>query len=108
VPIDGPSGAYNDDRERIEGSEPEKSWSNAGRPADRQPAEIRSRGEYYEALRTVNMRVATTEGPESAANTVRTRPAWDSQSAGDHPDPPPLESLRVAPERAGHILDGDR
>jgi Bacterial EndoU nuclease len=112
VAIDGPSGAYDDDPERGGGPKPEKGHEHgrpdASHPADRQPAEVRSRAEYYEALRAIDIRVAAAGGVESAASTARTRSAWDSEAVGDHPDPPPLDSLRVAPERAGHILDGDR
>lgn len=110
--IDGPSGAYDDDPERGGGPRSEKGHEHgrpdASHPADRQPAEVRSRAEYYEALRAMDIRVAAAGGAESAASTARTRSAWDSEAAGDHADPPPLESLRVAHERAEHILDGDR
>ena len=90
VAIDGPSGAYDDDPEQAGDSKPEEGRGHGGqdvsRPADTQPAEIRSRAEYYEELC-----------------------AADNQMAADgHSDRPPLDSLHVAPERAKHILDGDR
>jgi hypothetical protein len=89
VAIDGPSGA-DDDAEQAGDSKPEKGRGHSGqdvsRPADTQPAEVHSRAEYYEELR-----------------------ATDNQMAAvGHSDRPPLDSLHVAPERAKHILDGDR
>lgn len=59
-------------------------------------------------MRAVDVRVAAAGRAESTARTARMRSAWDSEPVGDHPDPPPVESLRVVPERAKHILDGDR
>ncbi len=46
--------------------------------------------------------------PELASGTTRTRFAWDVEAVGGHPDRPPPDSLHVVPERARHILDGDR
>ena len=83
VAIDGPSGAHDDDPEQAGDSEPEKVHGH-GR---QQPAEMRSRAEYYEELRATDKQMA----------------ASDCRS-----DRPPLDSLHVTPERAGHILDGDR
>jgi hypothetical protein len=98
----------------------------AARPEPAQPAESRTREEYYEALR------AADGGPgddEPADN----EPA-DNEPAGDRPgddrsadDPhvadsrtghsgwdaiddanrPALDALRVSPERRSHVLDGD-
>ncbi len=90
VAIDGPSGAYDDDPEQAGDSKPEKgrgpSGKDVSRPVDAQPAEVRSRAEYYEELRAANNQMA----------------------ADGHSDRPPLDSLHVAPDRAKHILDGDR
>src|SRR5580704_11111238 len=98
----------------------------AARPEPAQPAESRTREEYYEALR------AADGGPgddEPADN----EPA-DNEPAGDRPgddrsadDPhvadsrtghsgwdaiddanrPSIDAIRVSPERTTHILDGD-
>ena len=72
------------------------------------PAEVRSRAEYYEALRATDQRMAAADGAELASGMTRTRSAWDVEAVDGYPDCPPLDSLHVAPERAGHILDGDR
>ncbi len=87
--IDGLSGA-DDDAEQAGDRKPEKGHAHdrkdPDRPADTQPAEVRSHAEYYEELRAADNRM----------------PA-DGRS-----DRPPLDSLHVTPERAGHILDGNR
>ena len=83
VAIDGPSGAYDDDPEQAGDSKPEKDHGHGSQ----QPAEMRSRAEYYEELRAADMQMAASDGRS---------------------DRPPLDSLHVTPERAGHILDGDR
>ena len=91
VAIDGPSGAYDDDPEQAGDSKPEKgrghSGQDVGSPMNAQPAEVRSRAEYYEELRATDKQMAAADG---------------------HSDRPPLDSVHVAPERAKHILDGDR
>ena len=91
VAIDGPSGAYDDDPEQAGDSKPEKGRGQSGkdvsRPVDTQPAEVRSRAECYEELRATDKQMA----------------AADGSSGLPRPD-----SVRVAPERAKHILDGDR
>ena len=110
--IDGPSGGYDGDPEQGGDSQPargrERGREGAGRPADTQPAEVRSRAEYYEALRATDQRMAAADGAELASGMTRTRSAWDVEAVADHPDRPPPDSLHVAPERARHILDGDR
>ncbi len=83
VAIDGPSGAYDDDPERAGDSKPEKDHGQG----KQQPAEVRSRAEYYEELRATDKQMAASDGRS---------------------DRPPLDSLHVPPERAKHILDGDR
>jgi hypothetical protein len=64
--------------------------------------------EYYEASRATDQRMAAAGGAELASGTARTRSAWDVEAVGGHPERPPPDSLHVAPERARHILDGDR
>jgi hypothetical protein len=91
VPIDGPSGGYDDDPEQAGDSQPEKGRGHSGQdvssPADAHPAEVRSRAEYYEELRANDKQMTAADG---------------------HSDRPLLDSVHVAPERAKHILDGDR
>lgn len=73
--------------------------------ADR--AEPRTREEYYEALRAADGKPADGDSVDrgSAAGDARSdRSGWDSVDAADRP---PLEAIRVSPERIVHILDGD-
>jgi len=70
------------ERERPAGDVP------AARSEPAEPAESRSRGEYYEVLR--------------AADAGRS--GWDSVDAADRP---PAEDINVSPERTSHILDGE-
>ena len=74
VAIDGPSGAHEDDPEQAGDSEPEKVHGQG----KRQPAEVRSRAEYYEELRATDKQMAASDGRS---------------------DRPPLNSLHVTPER---------
>jgi hypothetical protein len=66
-------------------------------------AEPRSRTEYYEALRAIDKQAAQVDGSGQVARTERS--GWD---AIDVEDRPPPDSIQVSPERASHILDGDR
>jgi Bacterial EndoU nuclease len=92
------------------------------------PAELRTRTEYYEALRAAddgsaqadeNRRQADTgsdhhadagtdhhgdTGSDHPADTGTERSGWESVEAEDRPA---LDALRVTPEREKHILDGD-
>jgi hypothetical protein len=68
-----------------------------GMSAGTEIAESRLRAEYYQALR-------------AAADTAGASADTSPQSAWDNADPltrPPLDALRMQPERAIHILDGD-
>jgi hypothetical protein len=59
-------------------------------------AEPRSREEYYEALRTADgVPVPAGDGKRSGWDTI------------DNEKRPPLDDIRVTPERTEHILDGD-
>ena len=71
-----------------------------GAAARTEPAESRSRAEYYETLR------AAVNGSDQtdAADTRTERSGWDAMAAENRPD---LDALRVTPERLTHILDGD-
>jgi hypothetical protein len=112
VAIDGPSGMDHDDPGQGGDSRPTKGREDgrqdADRPAGTQPAEVRGRAEYYEAARATDQRMVAAGGAELASGTARTRSAWDVEAVGGHPERPPPDSLHVAPERARHILDGDR
>jgi hypothetical protein len=66
-----------------------------------EPVEPRTREEYYEALRAVD------GGPtddDDAADTRTDRSGWDSVDVADRP---PVDAIRVSPERTTHLLDGD-
>jgi hypothetical protein len=62
------------------------------------PAETRSREEYYEVLRAADG--ATSDAHDSGSD----RSGWDSIDAEDRP---PVEAIRVTPDRRTHILDGE-
>ncbi len=106
--VDGPFGAYADDSER---RRPEKGQEadrqDNSRTADTQPAEVRSRAEYYEVLRSQDQEVTGSVRAETAPSTTRTRSSWSIEAVEDHPDRPLPDSLRTTPERTKHILDGD-
>jgi hypothetical protein len=68
-------------------------------PAER--VEVRTRQEYYEALRSADSESAD-DGP--AADTRTDHSGWDSVDAENRP---PLDAIHVSPERTTHILDGD-
>ena len=72
-------------------------------PAARsEPAESRSRAEYYEALRAASDG-ETADGGGEAADADRS--GWDSVDAEDRPN---AEDIHVSTERTVHILDGDK
>jgi hypothetical protein len=67
-----------------------------------EPAEPRTRAEYYEAVRAAHGEAA--RGDEKPADGRVGRSGWDAIDAGNRPD---IDAVRVTPERATHILDGD-
>jgi len=91
-------------------------------------AELRTRAEYYEVLRAADGRFGQpgadqgpadggaddpadsgADGPADSGADGRPgsepeRSGWDAVDAGDRPPP---DRIRVSPERAAHILDGD-
>jgi hypothetical protein len=97
---DGPYDGNSDDRPerhlRVGGPEAGAAGSRA------ELAEPRTRTEYYEALRTADGEAARTD--EDQADKGAGRSGWDAIDAEDRPD---IDALRVTPERATHILDGD-
>jgi hypothetical protein len=66
---------------------------------------MRTRAECYEALRSADGKpVSASDGQRAGSDTRRDRGGWDAVDAENRP---PLDALRVTPERTGHILDGD-
>jgi hypothetical protein len=91
-----------DDPEEISGSLREQQHEHRqqlanGMPAVAEISESRTRAEYYQALRAV----ADTAGVSADTSP---RSAWDNADALTRP---PLDALRIPPERAIHILEGD-
>jgi hypothetical protein len=91
-----------DDPEEISGGlreqQPEHRQQPAsGMSAGTEIAESRTRAEYYQALRAA----ADTAG---ASADTSPQSAWDNADALTRP---PLDALRLPPERTIHILDGD-
>ncbi len=81
------------DRPEDDFTRPEREVPGSDVPAQQpEPAEWRSREEYYEALRV-------------AADGETDRSGWDSVDAEDRPK---AEDIHVTPERSTHILDGDK
>ena len=99
--LDGPNGDGNGDER------PERQLRVGGPDADAggsrtELAEPRTRTEYYEAQRAANGEAARAD--EDRADKRASRSGWDAVDAEDRPD---IDALRVTPERATHILDGD-
>jgi hypothetical protein len=67
-------------------------------------AETRTRAEYYQALRAAVDRQERAYAAARAPADSRPGSAWDYV---DQVARPPLDALRIPPERAVHILDGD-
>jgi hypothetical protein len=66
---------------------------------------MRTRAECYEALRSADGKpVSASDGQRAGSGTRRDRAGWDAVDAENRP---PLDALRVTPERTRHILDGD-
>jgi hypothetical protein len=67
-----------------------------------EPAEARTRAEYYDARRAADAEAA---GIDESAQRARTeRSGWDTINADDRP---PHDAFRVGSDRTTHILDGD-
>ncbi len=118
MPVDGPLGRYGDDPERRGDRRPDESpdhgrFGGHETGAPLRLAETRSRSEYYEALRAADGYPAAAEDQRDPApdrdSPERDWPSsgWETPGLADHPDRPLLDSFRVPPERAAHILDGD-
>jgi hypothetical protein len=65
-------------------------------------AEPRTRAEYYDVLRAADHGSAHDGENQRPAETDHS--CWDEVEGDDRP---PLDAIRVTPERATHILDGD-
>jgi len=79
---------------------PERERPASDVPAARsEPVESRGRAEYYEVLRA-----AADDRTADKADEERDRGGWKEIDAADRP---PVEGIRLSPERATHILDGD-
>jgi hypothetical protein len=83
------------ERERPAGDVP------AARSEPGEPAESRSRAEYYEVLRAASDG-ETADDSRGAVDADRS--GWDSVDAADRPK---AEDIDVSAERTTHILDGD-
>ena len=73
--------------------------------APAEPAEPRTRAECYEALRAADGGAVPGRDNHGVPGGTRSdRSGWDTVDPGQRP---PLDALRVTPERSAHILDGD-
>jgi hypothetical protein len=105
--LDGPDGDRTSDErsERILRHSESGDGSGDGSAAAPKPlAEPRTREEYY-AARLADDDGASHAGDNGGAGDRRAdRSAWDATDVKTRPS---LDSIRVTPERATHILDGD-
>jgi hypothetical protein len=97
--VDGP---YDDGRPERSLRRSESAAGSAAGP--REPAESRTRAAYYEACLAADDSTSHPGDDRSPAEGRADRSAWDT---ADIKIRPPLDSLRVTPERTTHILDGD-
>jgi hypothetical protein len=101
--LDGPNGDGISD-ERPERILRRSESCDDGAAVPKQPAELRTRAEYYEAA------LAADDGPGHADDNGGVTDNREDASAWDATDVktrPSLDSIRVTPERNTHILDGD-
>ena len=87
---------------------------DADAAADRtELAEPRTRQEYFEALRAADGKPVERSDNQRASPEARTDPpadartdrsGWDAVDSGQRP---PLDAIRITPERTVHVLDGD-
>ncbi len=101
---------YDDDGvDGLNDAKPEQDRRHSGSagdapPARAEPAELRTRAECYEALRAADGRPAPPGDSQDVTSGRQERSGWDAVDAGKRP---PLDALRITPERSAHILDGD-
>jgi hypothetical protein len=70
----------------------------------KQPAELRTRAEYYEARLAAEGGLSHADNNGGVADRGPDPSAWDATDFKTRPSP---DSIRVTPERTAHILDGD-
>ena len=81
-------------------------------PARAEPAELRTRAEYYETLRAADGGSGRTDedhrpadtGPDRQADAETEGSGWDAIDAEVRPAP---DTILISPDRSTHILDGD-
>jgi Bacterial EndoU nuclease len=88
---------------------------DAGAAAGRmEPAETRSRQEYYEVLRAADGKPVQESDDQRGSAEARTdapteertdRSGWDAVDSGRRP---PMDAIRITPERIVHVLEGDK
>jgi len=98
-----------DDPDGVSGAVLEKRDAPAREHGERVPAgvemaETRTPAEYYQALRAAVDKQERAFAAAAASADGRPRSAWDT---ADPSTRPPLDALRLRPERALHIVDGD-
>lgn len=77
--------------------------------ADIRPAETRDRTDYYETLQVADQPHKSADGhPWRAPDAGLSSSAWDEVPEADRASRPGPDSLCLSPERAAHILDGDK
>lgn len=102
MPLDGPRCDGTSDVRPERHLRSPASGGDAGPREQTEPAEPRTRAEYYEAFRGTGKETARVD--ENARDARTERSGWDAMAADDQP---PRDGFRVSPERRTHILDGD-
>jgi hypothetical protein len=110
---DGPSETNGDEPEHHSDAVSHERGGLKAQPADRsseviRQAETRDRADCYEALRTADQTRSQPAQADRGADLGQSS-AWDDVPTADHYSRRPApDSLLLPPERAAHILDGDR
>jgi hypothetical protein len=112
MPAERPLEANGDEPERYGDAVSHGRGGPKAQPADRsseaiRQAETRDRADYYEALRTADRTRSHPAHADRGAD-IGQSSAWDDVPTADHHRRPAPDSLCLPPERAAHILDGDR
>lgn len=95
---------------RPEGAGGDVPVRQSGSVESAQRAESLTRAEYYEVRRAADAGAPdaasdeTPDGASGGADARSDRGGWDQVEAADRP---PAEEIRISPERATHILDGE-
>jgi len=90
----------------LELGQPHADSADAAEAGDAGPetADSQARLEYYQALRAATDEQESSPEATSQSADTHHRSAWDSIAGSIRP---PLDAIRLLPERAAHILDGD-